>query len=107
GQVADVGAQAEADAGPDGGERHAAGLLIVHAQAADEIGRALDAREALEDRHRVVQVVAEREDPAGVAAEVPADRRALPEHLHRLATLHVEQAAAVAGADGQRARALL
>ena len=52
GQVADVGAEPEADAGADRGQHDVVGPLVVHAQAADEIGRALDAREALEDRRR-------------------------------------------------------
>src|SRR6185312_12386661 len=55
----------------------------------------------------VLEVVAEGEDPAGVAAEVPADRWATPEDLQRLLALHVEQAAAVARADRDGAGALL
>ena len=89
------------------GQGDAVGALVVDAQAADQIGRAFDAGEAAEDRVLVLQIIAQGEDAAGVAAEIRADRRPLPEDLQRALVLHVEQATAIARADGDGGRAFL
>ena len=79
GHGADIGAEAQADAGAHGGQDDAVGLLVVHAEAADQIGRALDPRIAAIDHVGIVQPIDQGKDAAGIAADVPADRNALPE----------------------------
>src|SRR5690606_26783517 len=51
---ADVGAQTQAHAGADRGQHDAVGALVVHAQAAHQIGRALHAGVAAIDHVGVV-----------------------------------------------------
>src|SRR5690606_17226511 len=79
----------------------AVGALVVHAQAGDQIGRALDAGVAAIEHVRVIEAVNQGEDPTGVAADIPTDRNALPEDFLRgRQILHVQGATAVTHADG-------
>uniref|UniRef100_A0A0N4Z854 NAD-dependent epimerase/dehydratase family protein n=1 Tax=Parastrongyloides trichosuri TaxID=131310 RepID=A0A0N4Z854_PARTI len=105
---ADVGAQAHADAGADRGQDDAVRALIVHAQAGDQIGRAFNARIAAIEHVGVIQAVDQGEDPAGVAAPVPADGGALPvDFLRGRQVLHMQSPAAVAQAGDDGASAFL
>src|SRR5687767_11786109 len=105
--VAGVDAQPEADAEPDRDQHHVAAPQILGGEAADEIGVALGAGEALEQLLAVVEVVDQHEHLVGVAAEVEADRRAGPVDLAVALDLVVHRPRAVANAEDERAAGFL
>ena len=61
-EIANIGAEAEANASADRRQDDASALLVIGAEAANEIGRPVDAREALEKPAWVAHVINERED---------------------------------------------
>ena len=106
-QVADVGAEPQADAGADRHQHDVVGGQRRHAEAADKIGGAVDAAEALVDRAGVRQVVDQHHGAGAFAADVQADRRALPVDLQIAGILGVEHALAVAQPGDEGAAGLL
>src|SRR5215475_9787378 len=95
-EIADIGAEPQANAGTDRHQHDIVGGQRRHAEAADDVGRAVDADEALIDRLRRGQVVDQRHGARAVAAPVEADRRALPEDAQVTGILGVERAFAIA-----------
>ena len=77
-QVADARPRAQADARADRRQDHVARLLIIDPQTGDHVETAVDARIALEQSFRVVQVVDQGEDLRRVAVEIESDGQALP-----------------------------
>src|SRR5690606_9562947 len=94
--VADVGAKAQADARADDRERDVAILLELDAEAADEIGRALDTAKSLIDFRGIAEIVDKDHGLRRFGAGVVANRRALPEDLVIAGILRIEHALAVA-----------
>src|SRR5690242_14524312 len=80
-QIAEIDAKPGADAGPDRDEQDPVVLQHVEADAGHDIGGTGDAAEPVVEIVYVVEVVDEHHDARSLAAEVPAERRALPEHL--------------------------
>src|ERR1700751_2120744 len=72
-EIADIGAEPQPDAGADRHQHDVVGGERGHAEAADDVGRAVDADEALIDRLRRGQVVDQRHGARTVAAPVEAD----------------------------------
>jgi hypothetical protein len=70
GEVANVRAKPEAYACAHRRKRHVVAPLIIHANAANEVGRAVNASIAMEDIVSPAQIVCEREHARGVAASV-------------------------------------
>src|ERR1043166_2220052 len=91
-QVADIRAETQADAGADRNHHDAVEGQRRHADAADQVGRAVDAGEALVDRARRREIVDQHHGARAFAADVPAKRRPLPVHLQVARVLGVERA---------------
>ena len=106
-EVADVGAEAQPHAGPDRGDDDRTALQERQADAADQIGRAIDAAEALMDLLGVAQVVDEDHHLGAFGACIPADRRPLPVDAVGAGVLGVEGALAVAQPGHERAAGIL
>ena len=104
--VADVGAEPQADAGADRRHDDAAVGDERGADAADEIGRAVDAGEARVELLGRFQPVDQEQRLGAVGADVGAERGPVPVDLLRAAGAHVERALAVAHAGEERAAAL-
>src|SRR5690606_3288754 len=103
-----IGAQAEPDTGADRRQRDVLTPLIIGADAANKIRRAVDAGIAMEDAIRTAQIVGEREYTRGVAAGVEADGRALPVNPRRaVAALQAQITVAITQSDTNRPRALI
>src|SRR5207244_8767050 len=94
-EIADIGAQAQADAGANRNHDDAVRRQRGHSEAADEIGRTVDAGEALVDGPGGGQAVDEHHSARALAAEIPAHGRALPEHPQVAGVLGVENSLAV------------
>ncbi|SOR30787.1 protein of unknown function [Methylorubrum extorquens] len=77
-QIADIDAEPGADAGADRHHDDAAVGHRRHAEAADEVGRAVDAAEAAVEVAHGGQVVDEHHGARAVAADIEAERRPLP-----------------------------
>src|SRR5262249_8773372 len=95
-QVADIGAEAKADAGADRHNPNAARGRRRPPQPADEMGRAVDAAEALIDRVGARQVVDQHHGASAFAAGIEAERRALPVHTQIAGVPGIKRAFAVA-----------
>src|SRR6185295_16611521 len=106
-EITDVGAKPQADTGADRHDDDVTGTQCRHAEAADEIGGAVDAAEALIDSARRRQVIDEHHCTGTFAAIVKADRWAFPEHAPVARVLGVKLAIAVAQTDHESAAALL
>src|SRR5262245_46570693 len=106
-QIADIRAKSQADAGADWNHHDAVRGQRRHADAPDQIRRAVDAGEALIDRPGGGQVVDEHHRARAFAADVPAKRRALPVDFQVAGVLGVERALAITKAADERAAALL
>src|SRR6516164_5343448 len=102
-EVTNVGAEPQAHAGADGGDDDRPAFLKCQPDAANEIGRAVDASKALVDLLRVAQVVDEHHDFGAGGAGVPTDRRALPIDAVGASILGVEHALAIAQASNEGA----
>ena len=72
-----VAASAQANAGAHRRQDNPPVLLIIHANARDEIGAAFHARKAFENGVGIAQIVNQCEDLGCIGAEVEADRRTL------------------------------
>src|SRR5262245_9401959 len=105
--IADISAETQPDAGADRNHDDSVRRQRRHSEAADEIGRAVDAGEALVDRAGGGQAVDEHHGARALAAEVPAERRPLPEHPQVAGILGVEDALAIAQSRDHRAAGLL
>src|SRR5262249_4429693 len=105
--ISDIRPQTQTDAGADRHHDDVARRQRRHAEAADEISRAVDAAEALIDCVGGREVVHQHHRTGALTAEIPSDRRALPEHAHVAGILGVERSLAVAQAGHERAAALL
>src|ERR1700682_2129855 len=77
-QITDIGAQPEADAGADRNQHHAVPGQCGRAEAADEIGGPRNADETLKDPVHPWQAVDQDHGACPVAAEIEAERGALP-----------------------------
>src|SRR3954468_7914598 len=106
-EIAHIGAEAQADAGTDRDHHDAARGERRHADAADEVGRAVDPGKALIDRLGGRQAVDQHHGPGAFAADIPAQRRALPVHPQVTRVLGVEGAFAIAKSANESAAALL
>src|ERR1700733_11949861 len=103
-EIADIGAEPQADAGADRNQHDVVGGERGHAEAADDIGRTVDAGEALVDRVGGRQVVDQRHGARAVAAPVEADRWPLPVDPQVAGVLGVKRSLAVAEPRDKRAR---
>src|SRR6266853_420741 len=106
-EIADIGAQPEANPRPDWHEHDVIGGQRRHAEAADKIGRAVDSTETLVDRTGVRQIVDQHHGAGAFAADIPADRWPLPVDLQIARVLRVEHAFAVAQSRHKGAASLL
>src|SRR5688500_13553805 len=106
-QIADVRAEPQADAGADWNHDDASRGQRRHADAADQIGRAVDAGEALVDRAGRRQAVDQHHGARAFAAHVPAQRRSRPVDAQVADVLRITRALAVAQSADERAAALL
>ena len=106
-QIAEIDAEPRADAGADRHQQHIVVLQHVEADAGHDIGRTGNAAEAVVEVADVVEIVDQHHHPRSLAAEIPAERRALPEHLMVAGILGVERAFAIGQAADHRAGALL
>ena len=111
-QVTDIqpkpGADAAADRDDiDGPLRNLGVRKHRHAEAADEVGRAVDPAETPEDGERTRQVIDQHHGAVAVAAEVEADRGALPVDRALAVELRVDHAVAIADAADEGAGTLL
>src|SRR4051794_37670961 len=95
-QVTDIDAEAGSDAGPDRDHDHLVRCNSRHAEAADEVGRAVDAHETLIECVREGHVVDQHHGAGAVAAHVEPERRTLPEYLALARIAGEELALAVA-----------
>src|SRR5262245_18643422 len=73
--IADIGPETQPDAGADWNHDDPVRRERRHSEAADEIGRAVDAGKALIDRAGGGQAVDEHHRARALAAEVPTERR--------------------------------
>src|SRR5262249_32369612 len=78
-----------------------------HAETANEISRAVDAAEAIENCSDLRQVVDQHHRPRTVSAGIEPDARPLPEHAHVTGISCIKRAVAIAeAADKGTARLL-
>ncbi|KAI95415.1 hypothetical protein T281_05565 [Rhodomicrobium udaipurense JA643] len=80
-EITDIGPKTQPQAGANGRENDILVLLKGYTDAAHEIGRTVDASEALENLRWICKVVDERERFRARRAEIVADRRTLPVHF--------------------------
>src|SRR5690349_23038114 len=80
-EIPDVGAEPQANAGPDRYQDDMIGGQRRHAEAADKIGGTVDSAEPLVDRPGVRQVIDQHHRAGAFAADIPADRWSLPVDL--------------------------
>ena len=80
-QIADVGTEPKPNSGADRREHDITVALERQADAADDVGRAGNAAEALIDLVRIAQVVDQHHDLGAFGAGIVADRGALPVDL--------------------------
>src|SRR6202453_169639 len=106
-EIADIGAEAQAETGPDRHQHDIVRRQRGHAEAADNVGRTVDAGEALVDRIGRGQVVDQRHGAGAVAAPVESDRWSLPEDAQVTGILGVEGAFAVSQSGDKGAAAFL
>src|SRR5215471_19336708 len=106
-QVADIGAESEAYARTNRHHDNIVRRQRGHAEPPDEIGRAIDAPEALIDRVGARQIVNEHHGAGAFAASVEANRRALPEHAQIASVAGIERALAIAQPRNERAARFL
>src|SRR5215467_4499870 len=78
-----------------------------HAETANEVGRAGNAAEAIENRSDLRQVVDEHHGPRTVSASIETDAWPLPEHAHITGISCIERAVAIAQATYKGAARLL
>src|SRR5713101_2874516 len=95
-EIADIGAEPEADAGTDWNHHHIIRRQRRHSEPADEIGRTVDADETLVDRFGGRQAVDQHHGAGALAAEIETDRRTLPEDPQVAGILGIERAFAIA-----------
>src|SRR5207248_1132367 len=93
-EIADIRAEPQANAGADRDHDDAARGQRRHADAADQIGRAIDAGETLVDRAGRGQAVNQHHAAGAFAADVPAECRALPVDAQVAGIFGVERALA-------------
>ena len=77
-EIADIGAEAQAETGADRNQHDVVRGQRGHSETADDIGGAVDAGKALIDRIGRGQIVDQRHGARAVAAPVEANRRPLP-----------------------------
>src|SRR5579871_1512400 len=106
-QIADIGPEPQANAGANGHQHHAVPRKGGGAEAANEIGGAGNADKALKDRIDAGHVVDQDHSARAVAAEVEAERRALPIDLQVAGITRIEGAFAITKPDRDRARRFL
>src|SRR5690606_35635175 len=107
-EIANIGPQPGADAGADRRQDNIPVLLEIHTEPADQIGRAFDAAEALAiDVARGRGIIDQHQRARAVAAEIEADRGALPIDLLAGAILVIDHALAIAQAADKGAGAFL
>src|SRR3954470_23248688 len=106
-QVAEVDAEPGPDAGADRHYDHVVRDRRRHAEAADEVGRAVDADEAPVEGVRRRHVVDEHHRARAFAAEIEPDRRTLPIDRPLPDVAGVEPALAVAQAADEGPGGLL
>src|SRR6187551_1459682 len=106
-EITEISAKPEADTGSDRNHDDVVGGERGHAEAADEVGGAVDAAEALIDRIGRRQLVNQHHGACAFAAHVEADRRPFPEHAAITGVASIELAIAIAEPDHDGAAALL
>src|SRR5882724_6609787 len=106
-EIADIGAKAQAETGADRHQDDAVGSQRGHPEAANDIGRAIDAAKALVDRIGCGEIVDKRHGTRAVAAPVEADRRPLPVDPQIAGILGIERAFAVSQSGDKGARTFL
>src|SRR6185312_5626120 len=77
-EIADIGPEAQAEAGTNRHQYDVVGGQRRHPEAADDVGRTVDAGESLVDRVGGGQIVDQRHGASAIASPVEADRRSLP-----------------------------
>src|SRR6478752_3837826 len=100
-EIADIGAQPQSEAGADRHQHAVVGGQRRHAEAADDVGRAVEAGEALVDRVGGGQIIDQRHGARAVATPVEAERGTLPIDAQVTGILGVERAFAVAQAGDE------
>src|SRR6266436_304336 len=106
-QVAEIGSESQTDTRADWNHDDIVRGKCRHAEAANEVGRAVDAAEAIENRSDLRQVVDQHHGPRTISAGVEADARSLPEHAQIAGISCIKHAVAVAqAADKGTARLL-
>src|SRR5450631_4075059 len=106
-QIADICPQSQPDTRSD---RHQHNIICrqrCHPEAAYKIGRPGDAGKSLVDRLGRREAVDQHHGPRALAAEIPSERRPLPEHLEITGILGIEHAFAIAQAAEKGAPGLL
>src|SRR6476620_3123807 len=106
-EITDIGPEARPDAGPDRRQLQPLVGLKIDPEPADHVGRSLDADEMVENLRRRNDVIDEDQGPRPVAANVEADRRALPIDLLLRAVFQIERALAIAQPPHEGGRGFL
>src|SRR5262245_9694290 len=106
-QVAHIGAEPQAHAGANRHHHDIVRCERRHAEAANEIGRAVDAPKTLVDRVGARQIVDQHHGARAFAAQVEAERGALPVDAQVAGVARVERAFAVAQPRHEGAARLL
>src|SRR5438445_4206574 len=106
-EIADIGAETNSDPGADRDYDDIVHRQRRHSQAADEVGRAVDACKTLVDRIGGRQIVDQHHRARAFAAEVEAERRPLPKDPEIAGVLGVEDAFAVTQPGDHRAAGFL
>ena len=106
-EIPDIGTQAQAEAGADWHHNNIVRRERRHAETTNEVGRAVDAAEAIEDRLGPRQVVDQHHGARAVGAGVEPDARSLPEHAHVTGISCVQRAVAIAQAAKSESPAIV
>ena len=94
-QITDIGAQSKSNTRSDRHKDNIVSGQCSHPEAANKIGRSADAGKTLVDCLGRRQAVDQHHGPRTLTAEIPSERRALPEHPEIAGILGVEHAFAV------------
>src|ERR1043165_676589 len=106
-QVADVRAKPQTDSRADRNNDNAVRGERRHADAANKVGRAVDAGEPLVDRTRRGKVIDQHHGAGAFTAYVPAKGRSLPVNAQVAGVLRIECALAVTQPPNESAPAFL
>src|SRR5215470_979480 len=106
-EIAEIGPKPQADARADWHDGDIVGHQRGHAEAADEIGGAVDAAEPFENRVGARQVVDQHPRTGAVRTGIEANARSLPEHTQIADIFRIEGAVAIAQAADKGAARFL